>query len=49
MTKDTQIKKKKKGKENEREEKIKKKNLGVNLLELIMMQKNMIFLLRLVK
>ena len=35
-------------KENEREEKI-KKNLDVNLLELILMQKIMIFLLRLVK
>ena len=35
-------------KENEREEKI-KKNLDVNLLELVFMQKIMIFLLRLVK
>ena len=35
-------------KENEREEKI-KKNLDVNLLELVLMQKIMIFLLRLVK
>ena len=35
-------------KENERKEKI-KKNLDVNLLELVFMQKIMIFLLRLVK
>ena len=35
-------------KENEREEKI-KKNLDVDLLELVLMQKIMIFLLRLVK
>ena len=35
-------------KENEREEKI-KKNLDVNLSELVFMQKIMIFLLRLVK
>ena len=35
-------------KENKREEKI-KKNLDVNLLELVFMQKIMIFLLRLVK